>query len=286
MLLLISWYTNTMSAQDLQRVANELRGDVLKMVHKAGAGHVAGPMSSSELLAVLYIGGVLRYKVDESWSEERDRFVLSCGHYCPVLYAALSRSGFFDKSRLDSFMKVGGLPGHPEYRCAPGVEATTGSLGQGVSFAVGQAMAIKLKYGERARVDTPRVYCLLSDGEMQEGQVWEAFNFAVRRQLDNLIFIVDRNRVQIENYVSQIVSYGEVVGKLESFGLYTLETDGNDVEKVRKVLDKAKEAQGGPVAIVLNTVAGKGVSFMENKPEWHDRVPTAEELEMALEELK
>ena len=275
-----------MSAQDLSKIANGLRALVLEMVHRVGAGHVAGPMSSADLLAVLYMGGVLKYDVNNPWDNERDRFVLSCGHYCPVLYSALVKAGYLQVEELASFMKIDSrLPGHPEYRCAPGVEATTGSLGQGVSVAVGQALAIKLKYGERPREETPRVYCLLSDGELQEGQVWEAFNLAVRRQLDNLIFFVDRNHVQIENYVSQVVTYGEVTGRLESFGLYTLEADGNDIGKVQKIIERAIEHEGGPVVVVLDTTAGKGVSFMEGKPEWHDKVPNDEELKAALLEL-
>ena len=148
------------------------------------------------------------------------------------------------------------------------------------------AMALKLKYAERARKDTPRVYCVLSDGELQEGQVWEAFNTAVRRQLDNLIFILDRNRVQIENYVSQVATYGHVAGRLEAFGLNVLEMDGNKMEDGIKRLSQAKEVQGGPVMIVAHTVAGKGVSFMEGKPEWHDKVPNRQELEEALAELR
>lgn len=273
-----------MPAQDLAKFANTLRTDVLKMVVAAGSGHVAGPLSSAEIMAVLY-GKILRYDASNPWSEERDRFVLSCGHYCPVLYAALARSGHFPVEELATFMQTDSrLPGHPEYRCLPGVEATTGSLGQGVSQAVGKAMALKLKYGERPKVETPRVYCLLSDGEMQEGQVWEAINTAVRRQLDNLILLVDVNRVQIEHYVSEIVR-GELVGRLESCGVDVLEVEGNNVLEVERTIKLAQERQGGVVAIVAHTTAGKNVSYMENKPEWHDKVPSEEQLKQAMEEL-
>ena len=272
-------YTVSMTAQDLHKMANRLRGDVLTMVSNASAGHVAGPLSSSEILTVLYFGDV----VDLA----KDKVVLSCGHYCPILYAALARSGMIPVEELKTFMVAGSrLPGHPERGLTPGVEVSAGPLGQGVSVATGMALALKMKYGYRSQEEAPRVYCILSDGELQEGQVWEAFNFAVRRQLDNLIFILDRNRVQIENYVSQLATYGDVTGRLEAFGLNVLETDGNDIDLLTSTMERAKKMMGGPTIVVANTVAGKGVSFMEGKPEWHDRVPTTEELKKALVELK
>jgi len=265
-------------AQDLGKIANRLRADVLEMVVTAGAGHVAGPLSSADLFAILYFGEI----VDHG----KDKVVLSCGHYCPVLYSALARSGVLPVEELKTFMQIGSrLPGHPERGLTPGVEVSAGPLGQGVSVATGIALAMKMKYGSLAQVDTPRVYCVISDGEIQEGQVWEAFNFAVRRQLDNLIFILDRNKIQIENYVSQLATYGDIVGRLEAFGLHVLATDGNDINKLSATLLLAQRVQGGPVIVVMDTVAGKGVSFMENKPGWHDKVPTNDELKLAVEEL-
>lgn len=283
-------YTEYMSAQDLKKIANTLRGDVLRMVKSAGAGHVAGPLSSAELFSLLYFDNQMRFDPHNPDWVERDRFVLSAGHYCPILYAALSRAGYFAQEELDKFGKLGSeLSLHPEKRVGdktlPGVETSSGPLGQGVSVAVGMALALKMDYGYLPKNKTPRVFCLLSDGEMQEGQVYEAFNFAVRRQLDNLIFILDRNRVQIERYVSEIATYGSVAGRLEAQGLYVLETDGNDVERLRNAIVKAKEVKAAPAIVVMNTVAGKGVSFMEGKPEWHDKVPSEEELRMALKEL-
>ncbi len=266
------------SAQNLSKLANLLRKDVLKMVVKAKAGHVAGPLSSAEMMAVLYFSGL----VDLG----KDKIVLSCGHYAPLLYAALARADFFPLAELDGFMQIGSrLPGHPERGLTPGIEVSSGPLGQGVSVATGQALALKMRYGQRSQVETPRVYCLLSDGEIQEGQVWEAFNFAARRQLDNLIYILDRNKIQIENYVSQLATYGEVEGRLESFGLYAITIDGNDIEQVQNAIRMAHKVQGKPVIIVMNTVGGKGVGFMENKPLWHDKVPTQNELSEALKEL-
>lgn len=266
------------SAQDLSSMANELRGDVLKMVSRAGAGHVAGPLSSAEIFALLYFSDVAELK--------KDKVVLSCGHYCPVLYSALARSGQFPLHELDSFMQLGSrLPGHPEKSLTPGVEVSAGPLGQGVSVATGMALGMKMRYGYLPQDQTPRVFCVLSDGEIQEGQVWEAFNFATRRQLDNLIFILDRNRVQIENYVSQLATYGEIVGRFEAFGLYTMECNGNDLEELKNTMMRAKQTQGAPAMIVANTIAGKGVEFMENKPQWHDKVPTSDELKSALAQL-
>lgn len=268
-----------MSAQDLQKVANRLRADVLEMVFGAQAGHVAGPLSSADLFSVLYFSDLLDHT--------QDKVVLSCGHYCPVLYAALARSGVLPIAELKTFMGVGSrLPGHPERGLTPGVEVSAGPLGQGVSVAVGMALALKMKYGHKSQAETPKVFCILSDGELQEGQVWEAFTFAVRRQLDNLIFILDRNKIQIENYVSQLATYGEVGGRLEAFGLYTIETDGNDAVLMSEALKRAQKVAGAPAIVVANTVAGKGVSFMEGKPEWHDRVPTKDELKQALDELR
>ncbi len=267
-----------MPAQDLEKIANRLRSDVLEMVYEAGAGHVAGPLSSAEILTTLYFSEVVDFS--------QDKVILSCGHYCPILYSALARAGRFPITELKTFMKLGSrLPGHPERGSVPGVEVSAGPLGQGVSVATGMALGLKLKYGYKSQVETPRVYCILSDGELQEGQVWEAFNLAVRRQLDNLIFILDRNRIQIENYISQVATYGDLTGRLEAFGLHVLEVEGNEIYQVKRGIESAKQVQGGPVIIVANTTAGKGVSFMENQPVWHDRVPTKEELTMALKEL-
>lgn len=261
-----------MTALSLAKIANELRIEVLKMVHGAGAGHVAGPLSSAEIIATLYFSGLLNL--------EKDKIILSCGHYVPVQYAALARLNYFPSSELASFMKIGSrLPGHPERGVTPGIEVSAGPLGQGVSVAVGMAL------GEKMKDTGARIYCILSDGEIQEGQVWEAFNFAVRRQLNNLTFILDRNRIQIEHYISEVATYGNVEGRMEAFGLFTLVINGNDCVQIQRVIDEAKVHHDGPCMIVANTIAGKGVSFMENDPVWHDKVPNIEQLEQAIEEL-
>lgn len=273
-------------SNQLSVVAQQLRADVLRMVVAAGAGHIAGPLSSADIFATLYFGDVARYRAAEPTWEMRDRVVLSCGHYCPILYAALAKAGYFPETELLTFMQPGSrLPGHPERGSLPGVEVSAGPLGQGVSVAVGMALALKLRYGYLPQVETPRVYCVLSDGEIQEGQVWEAFTLAVRRQLDNLIFIVDRNHVQIENYVSQLAAYGSLAGRFEGFGLYVLEADGHNPDALNRAFAHTRVVSGAPAIIIAETIAGKGVSFMERSPEWHDRVPTEEELEIALQEL-
>lgn len=262
-----------MSAQDIKRIADGLRADVLRMVHAAGAGHIAGPLSSAEIIATLYFSDL----VDIA----RDKIILSCGHYVPVQYAALSRVGYIPRSELNTFMQTGSrLPGHPERGVTPGVEVSAGPLGQGLSVACGMALGYKMSS------DASRVYCLVSDGEIQEGQVWEAFNFAVRRQLDNLTFILDRNRIQIGHFISEVATYGNIEGRFEAFGLHVLTVDGNDPKSVYEGIERAKTIHGCPTMIVANTVAGRGVSFMENSPEWHDKTISDEELRAALAELE
>jgi len=265
------------TAQELHKLANRLRQDVLQMVFTAGAGHVAGPLSSADLFAVLYFDEVLDLK--------KDKVVLSCGHYCPILYAVLARSGKLSVDELKNFMQTGSrLPGHPERGLTPGVEVSAGPLGQGVSVATGMALGMKLRNGRAYSYNSPRVYCVLSDGELQEGQVWEAFNFAVASKLDNLIYILDRNGIQIEHYVKDLVKSDET-SRLEAFGLHVLECEGNNISNLKNCLENAKQVQGLPTMIVMNTVGSKGVSFMENKPIWHDKVPNSEELNLALKEL-
>ena len=263
----------------LEKKAKEMRVDIIKMTTKAAAGHPTSSMSAIDMVVALYYN-FMKFDPKKPDMPERDRFILSKGHACPAQYAVLGDLGYFDKKEFLKLRQINSmLQGHPDRVKIPGIEVSSGSLGQGLSVGNGMAWAGKMD-GKNYRV-----YVMLGDGEMQEGQVWEAFNLAVRRQLDNLIFFVDRNHVQIENYVSQVVTYGEVTGRLESFGLYTLEADGNDIGKVQKIIERAIEHEGGPVVVVLDTTAGKGVSFMEGKPEWHDKVPNDEELKAALLEL-
>ena len=273
-------YTGTMQPSDLHKIANDLRLDVLKMVNCAGGGHVAGPLSSADIIASLFFGGVLNYSAEKPWDVNRDRFVLSCGHYAPVLYAALARVGYFPLERLATFGKMDGLPVHPERGLFPGIEASTGPLGQGMSVAVGIAKALKIQ-----RKMLPRVYCLCSDGELQEGQSWEAIGLSVREKLNNLVWLIDANNVQIEHYVTELGGTAPLVGKLEAWGCHTLQVDGNNIEKVQEVLLRSKNIHDMPVAIIFKTLGGKGVSFLENNPKWHDGKLTAAQLLMAEEEL-
>lgn len=265
---------------DIKRIANGLRADVLRMAYAAGAGHIAGPLSAAEIIATLYFSDLVEVG--------RDKIILSCGHYVPVQYAALSRLGYIPRAELASFMKVGSrLPGHPERGVTPGIEVSAGPLGQGVSVAVGMALGMKMRTqrSEIRNEKESKVYCILSDGEIQEGQVWEAFNLAVRKQLDNLTFILDRNRVQIGHYISEVATYGKLEGRFEAFGLHTLTIDGHDPSSIERGISQAKTVHWGPTILVAETTAGKGVSFMESDPKWHDKALTDSELKRALEEL-
>lgn len=265
---------NNLSIDELGRVVNELKMMVLEMVQTAKAGHVAGPLSAANVIAALYLGGILDL--------ERDKFVLSCGHYVPILYAALSKLNLIKKSELNEFMQAGSrLPGHPERGLTPGVEVSTGSLGQGISVAVGMALGYKKSHHEGI------VYCMVSDGELQEGQVWEAVNLAVAFDLDNLVIIVDANKVQIEHYVAEVVKYQNWASRFESFGLEVRELNGDKLVDVMKVFNEIKSERGGGRVrlIVSHTTAGKGVDFMENDPEWHDKVPSTQELKLARAQL-
>lgn len=262
-----------MSETDIKRIANGLRADVLRMVYNAGAGHVAGPLSIAEVVAELYFGGTVDF--------EKDKVILSCGHYVPIIYAALSRAGYISRAELGSFMQAGSrLPGHPERGVTPGIEVSSGPLGQGVSVATGIAMGMKM-----SGLDG-RVYCILSDGEIQEGQVWEAFNFAVNKELSNLTFVLDRNGVQIEHYTKDIVSSENEVGRFEAFGLFTLSVDGNNPQAIKHSFETTRSARSAPKMIVMRTVAGKGVDFMENNPLWHDKTPNEEQLKKAIYQLE
>lgn len=278
-----------MRISDVEEKAKVVRREILGMLKAAGSGHTAGPMGAAEILTALYFGGVLNHDPKNPWWEERDRFVLSVGHYAPLLYATLAEAGYFSKDNLKNFMKLGSpLQGHP-LRLAgfergdkqlPGVENTGGPLGQGVSVAVGMALALKLK---RSRA---KVYCLMSDGEMEEGQTWEAVMFAAKRKLNNLVFIVDRNNIQIDAYVSDVMSIEPVVGKLEAFGLQVYEVEGNEMSEVIRVMEKTRAMHREPVVVIARTTAGKGVTIMENDPEWHDKIPSQEEYDLAMEELR
>lgn len=261
--------------------ANQMRRDIVEMIAEAGSGHPGGSLSAADIVATLYFGGVMKYDpTNPSW-QERDRFILSKGHAGPVLYAALAEAGYFGRDHLATLRKLGSmLQGHPDSCKCPGVEVSTGSLGQGLSIACGLAA------GLRTNPDDDRtVYCLLGDGELQEGQVWEAAMFASHEALENLVAIVDDNGLQIDGACTEVMCLGHIAAKFQAFGWHAIEVDGHDVAAIREALLAAKAHHGQPAVVVAKTVKGKGVSFMEDNAGWHGKAPSADEREKALAEL-
>jgi transketolase len=264
----------------LTGIARELRISDLEMIIEAGSGHPGGTLSAADMIAALYFYK-LRVRPEEPDWEERDRFVLSKGHCIPIVYAALARLGFFDGSMLKTLRKLGSpLQGHPDRTRLPGIEASTGSLGQGLSVAVGMALAGKLDGASW------RVYCMTGDGEVQSGQIWEAAMFAPRHGLDNLCVILDANQVQQTAKVVDILDEEPIIEKWRSFNWHVLEIDGHDIAQIIDALDEAETVTGQPTAIISRTVKGKGVSWMELNPEWHGKAPDGEKAEQALAELR
>ena len=263
----------------LKEKARILRIEILKMLTEAGSGHTGGSLSAADIVTALYFYKMRHNAEDPKW-RERDRFILSKGHAAPLLYSALALSGYFDKPLLKTLRKLGSpLQGHPCSKTLPGVEISTGSLGQGLSIANGIAMGLKLD------VLSSRVYCLLGDGETQEGQVWEAAMTAAHYRLDNVCAIIDNNGLQIDGHCCDVMSIEPIVNKWEAFGWYVIDINGHDMEAIVNAFDEAETVKMKPVMIVARTVKGKGVSFFEGKVEYHGIAPTPEELERALKEL-
>lgn len=253
-----------------------IRKDILKMLSKAGSGHTGGSLSIVEILIALYYKK-MRHRPDTPDWPDRDRFILSKGHAAPALYVLLARLGYFDPSHLEGLRSIyGKLQGHPYNRTTPGIEISTGSLGQGLSVANGIAIAGKLDK------KSYRVYCLLGDGEVQEGQVWEAAMTAAHYKLDNLCALLDFNKLQIDGPVSEVMGIEPVRNKWEAFGWATTEIDGHNIEDILDALNWAEGVRGKPSMIICHTIKGKGVPFMENKVEYHGVAPTADELNRAL----
>ena len=270
-----------MESREIQKIASEMRCDILEMIAKAKSGHPGGSLSCIDILACLYFGDVLS-GVENLEGAERDRFILAKGHAAPALYAVLSRRGYFDREKLSHLREFESiLQGHPDMRKCPGVEVSTGSLGQGLSIACGEALSFKLGGSPES------VFALLGDGECQEGQVWEAAMFAAQYKLDNLVAIIDNNGLQIDGNVSDVMSLGDVRAKFESFGWKTYEVDGHNIDELCEVLSAAKSDKcESPKCVIAKTIKGKGVSFMENNASWHGKAPSAEELESALAEIR
>ena len=263
----------------VQERARRMRLDIVEMIGAAGSGHPGGSLSAADILATLYFGGVLRHDPhDPSWPG-RDRFVLSKGHAAPVLYAALAAAGYFGREHLTTLRKLGSiLQGHPDSSKTPGVEVSTGSLGQGLSIANGIAL------GLGADSDS-NVFCLLGDGECQEGQVWEAAMFAAHHRLDRVIAIVDHNGLQIDGRCQDVMNLGEIAEKFRAFGWNVLGADGHDIASLLSAFAEAKTAEGAPTVVVCLTHKGRGVSFMEDNADWHGKAPSAQECETAADEL-
>ena len=264
----------------LEDIARDLRITDIEMLTEAGSGHPGGTLSAADMIAALYFYK-LRLRPEEPDWPDRDRFVLSKGHCIPIVYAALAKRGFFDQSLLGTLRKLGSpLQGHPDRNRLPGIESSTGSLGQGLSIAVGMALAGKLDGGSW------RVYCMLGDGEIQAGQVWEAAMFAPRHGLDNLCAILDANQVQQTAKVVEILDEEPLVAKWRAFNWHVREIDGHDMAQIVDALDEAELITGRPTLILSHTVKGKGVSWMELDPSWHGKAPDPEQAERALAELR
>jgi transketolase len=271
---------NEKGIDGLKKKARSLRTEILKMLAEAGSGHTGGSLSAADIVTVLYFYKMRHDPGNPQW-RKRDRFILSKGHAAPVLYAALALSGYFDKEILKTLRKIGSpLQGHPCSCKLPGIEISTGSLGQGLSIANGVAMGIKIDGL------SSRVYCLLGDGEIQEGQVWEAAMTAAHYRLDNLCAIIDNNGLQIDGPCCDVMHIEPIVYKWEAFGWHVIDIDGHDIKAIVDALNKAETLKGKPTMIVARTIKGKGVSFFEGKVEYHGIAPTHDELEMALKELQ
>ena len=269
-----------MTNLELQKAANEIRKGIVTAVHSAKSGHPGGSLSAADIFTYLYFEE-MNVDPKNPQMQDRDRFVLSKGHTAPGLYATLAEKGFFPKEDLVTLRHVGSyLQGHPDMKGIPGIDMSSGSLGQGISAAVGMAAAGKLDNKDY------RVYTLLGDGEIQEGQVWEAAMWAGYRKLDNLVVVVDNNNLQIDGPIDTVCSPYPIDKKFEAFNFHVINIDGNDFEQIRAAFAEAKATKGMPTAIIAKTVKGKGVSFMENVVDWHGKGPNDAEYATAMEELE
>ncbi len=264
----------------LMKTANEVRKDIVTAVHSAKAGHPGGSLSAADIFTYLYFEE-MNIDPKNPKMENRDRFVLSKGHTAPGLYSALAERGYFPKEDLKTLRHMGSyLQGHPDMKHIPGVDMSSGSLGQGISAAVGMAIAAKLSNADY------RVYTLLGDGEIQEGQVWEAAMLAAHHKLDNLVVIVDNNNLQIDGAIDDVNSPYPIDKKFEAFNFHVINIDGNDFDQIDAAFKEAKTVKGQPVAIIAKTVKGKGVSFMENQSGWHGKAPNDDEYKIAMQDLE
>mgnify|MGYP000286403457 CR=1 FL=1 len=263
----------------LEKIAVQVRKGIIEEVYSAKSGHPGGSLSCADILTVLYFN---QMNIDEKKPDDqnRDRLVLSKGHAAPALYSVLAEKGYFDKELLKTFRKIGSnLQGHPDMNKVPGVDMTTGSLGQGISAAVGMAIASKMNKAGC------KIYCILGDGEIEEGQVWEALIAASKNKLDNLCVILDNNNLQIDGEIDKVGGMNNMTEKLLSFGFNVINIDGHNISGIIDAFTTAKQTKGKPTVIIAKTIKGKGVSFMENKAEWHGKAPSEEEYNIAIADL-
>ena len=269
-----------MNKLELMKTAVEIRKGIITSLHSAKAGHPGGSLSATEIFTYLYFEE-MNVDPKDPKKTDRDRFVLSKGHTAPGLYSTLAQKGYFPKEDLLTLRHTGSyLQGHPDMKHIPGVDMSSGSLGQGISAAVGMAIAGKLDQADY------RVYTLLGDGEIEEGQVWEASMLAAHKKLDNLVVIVDNNNLQIDGAITEVNSPYPIDKKFEAFNFHVINIDGNDFDQIDAAFKEAKTVKGQPTAIIAKTVKGKGISFMENQVGWHGKAPNDEEFKIAMEELE
>lgn len=266
--------------QELEKKARKIREDIIEEVYSAKSGHPGGSLSVADILTVLYFREMNIHPENPDW-EDRDRFVLSKGHCSPALYSCLANRGFFPVEDLKTFRNINSyLQGHPDKNKVPGVDMTTGSLGQGLSVANGMAIAGKMSQKDY------RVYCVLGDGEIEEGQVWEAAMAANQYKLDNLCVVVDNNNLQIDGTIEEVMSSHPIDEKFRSFGFQVINIDGHDIEEIIKAFEVAKNVKGKPTCIIAKTIKGKGVTFMENQAGWHGKAPNEEQYNQAISEMR
>jgi transketolase len=271
----------TKSLEELQAIAKEIRRDIIQMITAAGSGHPGGSLSAVEILVTLYFGGAMKHDpANPKWAE-RDRIVLSKGHAAPVLYSVMAEAGYLPKDQLNTLRKLGSIyQGHPDVRFIPALDASTGSLGEGVSIVLGMGLAAKLDNSHS------RAYCILGDGELQEGQIWEAAMFGGYHKNDNVCVIVDSNRIQLDGFVKDIMEVEPLVDKWKAFGWHAIDVNGHDIPALQAAFAEAAATKGKPTVLIARTVKGKGVSFMENNPKFHGVAPTKDEAALALKELQ
>lgn len=267
------------SVEELKQIAKELRIDIIEMLHKSKSGHTGGSLSAIDIITCLYFDE-MKISPEDPKDPDRDRFVLSKGHCAPAIYATLARAGYFDKKELDTLRQTGSiLQGHPDMNLTPGVEMSTGSLGQGLSAANGMAIGLKLDNNPR------RVYVVMGDGEQQEGQIWEAAMSASHYDLDNICAFVDHNNLQIDGVVEDIMGIEPVAQKWRAFGWHVIETSGSDINEILNALKEARDTKGKPTVIIAKTIKGKGFSFCEGKVGYHGKAPTDADMESAYKEI-